>query len=62
MTSELPSHIELHRDAAPVPYRAEFTFSVTQETAATIVLQEDMPADNANPREVSVPVGLVPAG
>jgi len=47
---------------APVPYRAEFTFSVTQETPAMIVLQEDMPADNANPREVSVPVVLVPAG
>src|SRR5690606_22576276 len=46
---------------APVPYRAEFTFSVTQETPATIVLQEDMPADNANPREVSIPVVLVPA-
>ena len=47
---------------APVPYRAEFTFNVTQDTPATIVLQEDMPADNANPREVSVPVVLVPAG
>jgi hypothetical protein len=47
---------------APVPYRAEFTFSVTQETPATIVLQEDMPADNTNPREVTIPVVLVPAG
>lgn len=47
---------------APVPYRAAFTFSVTQETPATIVLQEDMPADNANPREVTIPVVLVPAG
>lgn len=45
---------------APVPYRAEFTFNVTQETPATIVLQEDMPADNANPREVTIPVVLVP--
>lgn len=45
---------------APVPYRAEFTFSVTQETPATIVLQEDMPADGANPREVTIPVVLVP--
>jgi len=47
---------------APVPYRAEFTFSVTAETPATIVLQEDMPADNTNPREVTIPVVLVPAG
>jgi hypothetical protein len=46
---------------APVAYRAQLTFSVTQETLATLVLQEDMPADNANPREVSVPVLLVPA-
>lgn len=46
---------------APVPYRAEFTFSVTQETPATIVLQEDMPADNAQPREVTIPVVLAPA-
>jgi hypothetical protein len=46
---------------APVPYRAEFTFNVTQDTPATLVLQEDMPADNANPREVTIPVVLVPA-
>jgi hypothetical protein len=46
---------------APVPYRAEFSFSVTQETPATIVLQEDMPADNAQPREVTIPVVLAPA-
>lgn len=46
---------------APVPFRAEFTFNVRQETPATIVLQEDMPADNAHPREVTIPVVLVPA-
>ncbi len=45
---------------APVAYRAEFSFSVTQETPATLVLQEDMPADNANPRETSIPVVLIP--
>ncbi|MEQ1816961.1 MAG: Gmad2 immunoglobulin-like domain-containing protein, partial [Terricaulis sp.] len=45
---------------APVRYRAEFTFAVTQETPATLVLQEDMPADNAHPREVTIPVVLVP--
>lgn len=47
---------------APVPYRAEFTLDVTQDTPATIVLQEDMPADDANPREVMIQVVLVPAG
>ncbi|MGQ0532621.1 MAG: Gmad2 immunoglobulin-like domain-containing protein [Caulobacteraceae bacterium] len=46
---------------APVPYRAELAFRVTQETPATLVLQEDMPADNASPREVMIPVVLVPA-
>lgn len=45
---------------APVPYRAEFSFTVTAETPATLVLQEDMPADNANPREVRIPVVLEP--
>lgn len=45
---------------APVPYRAEFSFTVTEETPATLVLQEDMPADNANPREVRIPVVLAP--
>lgn len=46
---------------APVPYRAEFVFTVTADTPATIVLQEDMPADNAQPREVTIPVVLAPA-
>jgi hypothetical protein len=46
---------------APVRYRAELAFNVTQETPATLVLQEDMPADNASPREVRVPVVLAPA-
>ena len=45
---------------APVRYRAEFTYAVTQDTPATLVLQEDMPADNAAPREVTIPVVLVP--
>ncbi|MEZ5956676.1 MAG: Gmad2 immunoglobulin-like domain-containing protein [Hyphomonadaceae bacterium] len=47
---------------APVPYRATFTFSVTQDTPATLVLQEDMPADQAHPREVAIPVVLLPTG
>jgi len=47
---------------APVPYAAELQFSVTQETQAMLVLQEDMPADNANPRQISIPVVLTPTG
>jgi len=31
-----------------------------QDTPATLVLQEDMPADNASPREITIPVVLVP--
>ncbi len=45
---------------APVPFHAELQFNVTQDTPATLVLQEDMPADNANPREVTIPVVLAP--
>lgn len=46
---------------APVPYVAEFTFSVTRETPATLVLREDMPSGLPGQREISVPVVLVPA-
>lgn len=45
---------------APVPYVAEFTFSVTRETQATLVLREDMPSGLPGQREISVPVVLVP--
>ena len=45
---------------APVPFHAELQFTVTQATPATLVLQEDMPADNAHPREVRVSIVLVP--
>jgi hypothetical protein len=46
---------------APVPFVAELHFTVTQETPATLVLQEDMPGDAQAPREIRVPVVLVPA-
>ena len=42
------------------PYRAELPFTVTQETPATLVLQEDMPQEGTTPREVRVPVVLAP--
>ena len=45
---------------APVPYVAELTFSVTQETPAMLVLKEDMPSGLPGQREISVPVVLVP--
>lgn len=46
---------------AAVAYRAELQFSVSQETPAMLVLQEDMPADNTDPREVRIPLVLLPA-
>ena len=45
---------------APVPFRAEIVFSVSQDTPATLVLQEDMPGEGATPREITIPVVLVP--
>ncbi|GIK51025.1 MAG: hypothetical protein KJZ75_14200 [Hyphomonadaceae bacterium] len=44
----------------PVPYVAELTFSVTEETPATLVLEEDMPSGLPGQREISIPVVLVP--
>ena len=45
----------------PVPFKAELSFLVLQETRATLVLQEDMPGENRGaPREVRIPVVLEP--
>lgn len=44
----------------PIQFKAELSFLVLQETRATLVLQEDMPGENATPREVRVPVVLEP--
>ncbi len=45
---------------APVPFRGELTYRVTQDTPATLVLQEDMPGEGATPREITIPVVLAP--
>ncbi|WP_167755760.1 Gmad2 immunoglobulin-like domain-containing protein [Vitreimonas flagellata] len=45
---------------APVPFRGELRFRVSQGTPATLVLQEDMPGEGAIPREVAIPVVLAP--
>ena len=45
---------------APVRFRGELNFRVTQDTPATLVLQEDMPGEGATPREFTLPVVLVP--
>lgn len=44
----------------PVRFKAELTFSVTAETPAVLVLQEDMPREGEPVREVRVPVVLTP--
>jgi len=45
---------------APVPFRGELSFRVTHDTPATLILQEDMPGEGATPREITIPVVLVP--
>jgi Immunoglobulin-like domain of bacterial spore germination len=42
------------------PFRAELAFTVTEDTPAVLVLQEDMAQDHLTPRQVSVPVVLTP--
>jgi hypothetical protein len=44
----------------PVPFNVEMAFTVDEETPATLVLEEDMPRDNGNPRQVRIPVVLAP--
>jgi hypothetical protein len=47
-------------NAEPKVFDAELTFNVTVDTPATLVLQEDMPREDATPRETRVPVVLTP--
>jgi hypothetical protein len=44
----------------PVPFNVEMAFTVDQETPATLVLEEDMPGENQEPRQVRIPVVLLP--
>ena len=44
----------------PVPFNVEMAFTVEQETPATLVLEEDMPGENEEPRQVRIPVVLLP--
>jgi hypothetical protein len=44
----------------PVPYNVEMAFTVERETPATLVLEEDMPGENEEPRHVRIPVVLLP--
>lgn len=44
----------------PVPFNVEMAFTVDEETTATLVLEEDMPGENREPRQVRIPVLLLP--
>ncbi len=44
----------------PVPFNIEMAFTVDSEMEATLVLEEDTPTDNEAPRQVRVPVVLLP--
>jgi hypothetical protein len=46
--------------AGDVPFNIEMAFTVDQETHATLVLEEDMPGENREPRQVRIPVVLLP--
>jgi hypothetical protein len=61
--AQAPAHPRVNwtENAEPKEFDAEITFTVTAETSATLVLQEDMPREGETPREVRVPVILMPA-
>jgi len=43
---------------APVPFSATMIFTVSQDTPANIVLEQDKPGDGQEPQRVTVPVTL----
>ncbi len=43
-----------------VPFNVEMAFTVDEEMEATLVLEEDMPGENREPRQVRIPVVLLP--
>jgi len=43
-----------------VPFNVEMAFTVDAETHATLVLEEAMPAEGAEPRQVRIPLVLLP--
>jgi hypothetical protein len=43
-----------------VPFNVEMAFTVDEETHATLVLEEDMPGEGQEPRQVRIPVVLLP--
>jgi hypothetical protein len=62
--AEAPAHPDVNwtANAEPKVFALELPFQVSTETAAILVLQEDMPGDGETPREVRIPVVLLPGG
>jgi hypothetical protein len=60
--AEAPAHPDVSwtENAEPKVFALDVPFQVTTETAAILVLQEDMPGEGEAPREVRIPVVLLP--
>lgn len=60
--AEAPAHPDVNwtENAEPKVFALDLPFQVSTETAAMLVLQEDMPGEDETPREVRVPVVLLP--
>lgn len=61
--AQAPAHPDVNwtENAEPKAFALDLPFSVSTETAAELVLQEDMPAEGEAPREVRIAVVLVPS-
>lgn len=62
--AEAPAHPDVNwtANAEPKAFALDLPFRVSVETAAMLVLQEDMPREGETPREVRIPVVLQPGG
>lgn len=60
--AEAPAHPDVNwtENAEPKVFALDLPFQVNTETAAMLVLQEDMPGEGETPREVRIPVVLLP--
>jgi hypothetical protein len=60
--AEAPAHPDVNwtENAEPKIFALDLPFSVSTETVAVLVLQQDMTEEGRTPREVRVPVVLLP--
>ena len=58
-----PAHPRVNwtENAEPKQFDAELSFEVEGETPAMLVLEEDMPGEGEEPRQLRIPVTLLPA-